>query len=456
MVYNHAEVNPFEKTSGSFEGLLNSIVTAIRFASLANNPCDVALNSVLHLKEEFRSYFDIIVTDPPYLNDVQYGELSELFYVWLYRALKDFYPELPPLAPTEEDISVSSGRFGSNSIAEDFYEKALKEAFKNIYKVLKDDGLLVLFFAHSSTKAWNILLEVIREAKFKVISSYAIHTEKANSITAMGKTSFMSSIIVSCRKIHKDHIAYFEDVLPKIEDKVKNMLTNLTLEDLLGLPMTDLLIMTYGKVLEETTQHTILKSYRANFKPEYENLIKDAREFILKEIVTKLTGRSPNMLGSNMSFYILTKVFYGGSLDSDEALKVAWSNQLTLEELVSRQVVKNELGITKLMFFDEISFEEKPEDIDKNNLHQQLLYLEYIMDKEGVSGVKRIISNSHNFKIQDLKQIINLLIKSYRIRFNKKESLNWKEQKELEILESMADIFNSSIPSNRNTLDNFL
>ena len=36
--------------------------------------------------------------------------------------------------------------------------------------------------------------------------------------------------------------------------------------------MTDLLIMTYGKVLEEATQHTILKSYRSDFKPEFENL----------------------------------------------------------------------------------------------------------------------------------------------------------------------------------------
>ena len=178
------------------------------------------------------------------------------------RALKDYYPELPPTVPVVEDISVSVGRFGDVQLASDFYEKAMKEAFKRIHKSLKDDGLLVLFFAHSSTEAWNLLLEVLREARLRVVSSYAVHTENPANVIARGKSSFMSSIIVACRKILDDNTIYFEDLLPKIEDKVNDVLTKLTLEELLEFPMTDLLIMAYGKVLEETTQYTILKSYR--------------------------------------------------------------------------------------------------------------------------------------------------------------------------------------------------
>lgn len=97
-----------------------------------------------------------------------------------------------------------------------------------------------------------------------------------------------------------------------------------------------------------------MKSYRSDFKPEFENLIKDAREFILKEIVTKLTGRSPNVLGSDMSFYIITKAFYRGILDSNEAIKVAWTYSIDLEDLEREQVAKKQTGITKLLFFDEI------------------------------------------------------------------------------------------------------
>ena len=194
-----------------------------------------------------------------------------------------------------------------------------------------------------------------------------------------------------------------------------------------------------------------------DFKPKFENLIMDAREFILKEIVTKLTGRSPNILGSDTSFYIITKIFYGGVLDRGEAFKVAWAYQIKIEDLERKQVAKKESAVTRLLFFDEISFEKKPNEIDKNNLHQQLLYLESLADREGISGVKRIISQLDNFRVQDLAQMINLFIKNYRMRLNKKESLSGKEQKELKILESLDDVFNSSISSSaRNTLEEFM
>ncbi len=81
----------------------------------------------------------------------------------------------------------------------------MREAFKQINKSVKDDGLLILFFANSSTEDWNILLMSIRESKFRVTSSYAIHTESQNNVMAIGKTSFMISIIVSCRKIKEEH-----------------------------------------------------------------------------------------------------------------------------------------------------------------------------------------------------------------------------------------------------------
>ena len=37
---------------------------------------------------------DLICMDPPYYDNVQYGELSDYFYVWQRRTLADLYPEL--------------------------------------------------------------------------------------------------------------------------------------------------------------------------------------------------------------------------------------------------------------------------------------------------------------------------------------------------------------------------
>ena len=36
----------------------------------------------------------VIVTDPPYYDNIQYAELSDFFYVWLRPLLRDIYSEL--------------------------------------------------------------------------------------------------------------------------------------------------------------------------------------------------------------------------------------------------------------------------------------------------------------------------------------------------------------------------
>ena len=150
-------------------------------------------------------------------------------------------------------------------------------------------------------------------------------------------------------KLTQDSVAYFEDIIPIVEDKIKEMLDKISSQKLLVIPITDLLIMVYGKVLEATTNHTELKSYEKDFKPEFESLISNSRDFILRQIVTKLTGRSINLLGSQMSFYLLTKIFYRGILAGDDLLKVTRTYGLTKERIEKDNIGKNEEGHIRLI-----------------------------------------------------------------------------------------------------------
>jgi len=76
--------------------------------------------------------------------------------------------------------------------------------------------------------------------------------------------------------------------------------------------------------------------------------------------------------------------------------------------------------------------------VDKNNLYQQLCYLAYTADSRSLDKIPALLTLD-NFRAEDLKQVISLLIKNYHLRRNKGESLNPKEQRELEILESLGD-----------------
>jgi adenine-specific DNA methylase len=453
--YNFAETNPFEKTSGSLHSMLKDIVNAAKFASTNETPVNVVLGSALHLADLFTDRFDIVLTDPPYLDDVPYGEVSEFFYVWLVRLLKEYYPELPDRVPLQEDLVLSKGRFrGNKELAMEFYKRGMEVSFNNIYNVLEDDGLLVVFFAHSSTEAWELLLDILRKTRFRAVSSYAVHTESTENVLARGKTSFMSSIVLACRKNLVDEEAYFETIMPNVVEKIRMLIEGLDADDLLGLPITDLLIMAYGVVLEETTQYTRIKSYRADFKPNFEELIGEARDVILKEVVKKLTGVSPAMLGPEASFVLVGKIFYRGSMPSDEALKAARAYGLSIDSLTRGGYVEKVGGGVRIKLFSEARIDMDPMEVDRNNVYEQLLYLEKTVFQRGVAEAKKLLSQP-NFRVGELKSLVSTLLKHYGLLVNKGEELRDDEKAELEVLKTLSDILQSP-PPRTPTLDSYM
>jgi len=263
----------------------------------------------------------------------------------------------------------------------------------------------------------------------------------------------MSSIIVPCRKITEEKEAYYESLIPQVESEIKKILDRIrSEEELLEIPITDLLIMTYGKVLEVLTQYTKIKSYDPNFKPDFEGLIKDARDLILRELVRKITGKSPKALGPETSFLLVAKIFYGGKLPSDEALKLSKAYGVKIEAL-RNYLKRGKDGIT-LLGFKEARLPSKPEEVSKDNLYQQLLFLEKVAFESGVSAVKTILQRYDNFKPFDVERIVDLLPKSYAIKQNKGVKLSNKEKEEMEILKGMQDVLRGKFV--RVTLEDFM
>ena len=219
---------------------------------------------------------------------------------------------------------------------------------------LKDNGLMVVFFAHSDEKTWDLLLESIRNARLQVISSYSIHTENATNVLARNKTSFMSSIVISCRKILEPSTGYIEDIKPIAESSIRNMLNNIGDKQLSKIDITDLLIMTYGKILEACTKHTDIKSYERDFKPTFETLVKDSRDFLLSELLKRLTGKSIDSLGSEMSAYLLIKIFYNGAITGNDTIKITRTLGLSIVEFDKLKITKKIGNIRNLSPFTRI------------------------------------------------------------------------------------------------------
>ena len=434
IVFNLAEINPFEKVSGSLQNNTANIAKAIEFCARLKSPALCKRESVTVPSD---MQYDLIITDPPYGDDVQYGELSEFFYLWMYRILND--KTLPARAPLDEDFCESQGRFGDKKMASEFFEKGLEKSFVAINLKLKDDGLLAVFFAHTSIRAWNQLLLALRAGGFRVVSSYALHTESTANPLAKNKASFMSSIVVACRKITDNSSGFMEDIIPNTEDKIADILAKIPNNKLLTIPITDLLIMVYGKVLESCTRYRTLKSRSGSANPDFESLLSNAQSVIMRLLVSRLTKSSMNTIGPRMAFYILVKVFQGGKATSDEMLKITKAYNIEPAVLMKSSIMEKIDGVYRLTYLHQNEVDIPPESVERSNLHQQLCYLACQVDTGKTKAVDDIL-DKENFMRSTLKQIVHLLLQSINMRKNRGESTSNRDRDELDILKTLADM----------------
>jgi adenine-specific DNA methylase len=142
---------------------------------------------------------DLCITDPPYVGNVNYSELSDLYHVWIRLSLKDQYPHFAPeYTPKAEEIVENKTR---GKTRQDFFD-GLKAAFGKIHESLSDDGLLVFTFHHTDQEGlvWEGLLQSLCDTGFEIAAVYPIHGESESSLHLMDKENISYDLIHVCRK----------------------------------------------------------------------------------------------------------------------------------------------------------------------------------------------------------------------------------------------------------------
>lgn len=118
---------------------------------------------------------DMVVTDPPYYDSVQYGNLAAFFRVWLTRLLPDGaewdYDETR--AAVVKDTPDDAGKFAT----------ALTGIFTESRRVLKPNtGRLVFTFHHWDSDAWAELTIALKAAGFRLQNAYVVFSEHPISV----------------------------------------------------------------------------------------------------------------------------------------------------------------------------------------------------------------------------------------------------------------------------------
>ena len=346
MVWDYAEVNPFSEATGDWSSAIKWLLRAIQhFALAAPNSAILKQGDAARLGYSTSS-FDTVVTDPPYYDSISYAELSDFFYVWQKRSLGNLYPNLfnTPLTPKSVEIIQKPGTRNRDA-AKAFYEGQMTEAFSEARRVLLDDGILVVVFAHKTTAAWETLLNSLLQAGLVVTSSWPLHTEMATRMGAQGTASLASSIFIVCRKRTADEDGFFDDVRHELRERIEERLNFFWQQGIRG---ADLFISAIGPAVEVFGRYGRVRKLTGE-DVSVADLLDLVQEMVADFALSRvLNGRyQMGAVDAPTRFYVMYRWSYSKQkLPFDDARRLAQALGAEVDDLIRRYGIVKQRGST--------------------------------------------------------------------------------------------------------------
>ena len=118
---------------------------------------------------------DIVVTDPPYYDSVQYADLASFFRVWLARLV----PGAATWRYDHNQVAVAATNYRGTSN----FMAVLAGIFRECHRALKrETGRMVFTFHHWDHKAWAELTVALQAAGFRLMNAYVVFSEHPISV----------------------------------------------------------------------------------------------------------------------------------------------------------------------------------------------------------------------------------------------------------------------------------
>ena len=213
MTWDFAELNPLLSGTGSFLGAITWTAE-----SLEGSPSSAIQTSVIQKNAAGNTPLvenAIIATDPPYYDNIAYADLSDFFYVWQRRTLRNVWPDLfrRVLAPKEEELVATPYRHGGKAAAERFFLDGMAQALRNMHASGSDEYPVTIYYAFKqaevakeglTSSGWATFLQAVVDVGYVIDGTWPVRTELSNRPIGIGANALTSSIVLVCRKRSAD------------------------------------------------------------------------------------------------------------------------------------------------------------------------------------------------------------------------------------------------------------
>ncbi len=204
MIWDFTESNPFSNQTGNWVAHIEWIAKTVE-----RLPPDAPVGKALQADASTTIHAEsgpVIVTDPPYYDNISYAELSDFFYVWLRPLLRDIYPELFSgiLVPIQEEM-IAAPRFENSR---ERFEDLMNKTLSLIRRRCSPEFPSSIFYAYkqqeekrdgSASTGWETMLTALVNAGFQIVGTWPMRTEGSARLNSLGANTLASSVILVCR-----------------------------------------------------------------------------------------------------------------------------------------------------------------------------------------------------------------------------------------------------------------
>lgn len=205
MVWDFGESNVLGTTSGTLYIMVRAVTRVLEQLG-GGIPAQVSQADAVS-----RSYNNaLVVTDPPYYDNIGYANLSDFFYGWLRQALAGVMPGLfsTVSTPKADELVADPYRHKGRQQAAEFFERGFNDVFASIRTSTPQDLPITVFYAFKqgeesevgrSNTGWQTLLNGMMLAGWEVTATWPIRTEAKGRLLANQTNALASSVVLALR-----------------------------------------------------------------------------------------------------------------------------------------------------------------------------------------------------------------------------------------------------------------
>jgi putative DNA methylase len=292
------------------------------------------------------------------------------------------------------------------------------QAFKQINYSLREDIPLTVYYAYKQSESddentastgWETMLSAIIEAEFSITGTWPMRTERSSRSTGMDTNALASSIVLVCRKRSVDSTdCTRRDFINALKRELKPALQKLQSSNIAPVDLTQSAIgpgmgvySRFSKVLEADGTPMTVRS---------------ALQIINQELDLYFTEQDGELDQDSRFCVDLYTQYAFNDMKFGEADVLARAKNTSVEKLAGRGVLSAQKGVVRLL-----ARNETPEKIDKEIIWLLTQQLTHAMEKDGVVGVAKIISDIFTSEPEHAKSL------AYRL-FTIADNKGWAQE----------------------------